>query len=191
MPLKIRSVKLYKTIYSVSNVSHIKVAHVAVVGRSNVGKSSFLNKVMGAKLTRVSSKPGKTQSINLYLLNDKVVLVDLPGYGYAKISSRKQESWKELVETYFKLNMDTKLVFMLIDARIGITHMDIQMREWLDYYGIPYVVVATKIDKLNKNDRRKAVDNIKLSMNGMDIIPFSSKTGEGKLRILGLMRSLL
>ncbi len=191
MPLKIRSVKLYKTIYSVSNVSHIKVAHVAVVGRSNVGKSSFLNKVMGAKLTRVSSKPGKTQSINLYLLNDKVVLVDLPGYGYAKISSRKQESWKELVETYFKLNMDTKLVFMLIDARIGITHMDIQMREWLDYYGIPYVVVATKIDKLNKNDRQKAVDNIKLSMNGMDIIPFSSKTGEGKLRILGLMRSLL
>lgn len=151
-------------------------------GRSNVGKSSFINKVLNRKsLARVSSKPGKTVTINFYRL-EEVRLVDMPGYGYAKVPFSEKIRWSELVEGYFNSNRNIRLVIQIVDFRHSPSKQDMDMINYLNIRQIPFIVVATKADKLNKSERTKRETEIKRELSEMgDVktIIFSSVTGEG------------
>ena len=160
---------------------------VALSGRSNVGKSSLINTMLGRKsLARVSSTPGKTITINYYDIDRKLYLVDLPGYGYAKRSQDSKRSWSSLTEDYFLKNPSAdsiKLVIQLIDVRVGPTDDDIMMINWLIDQGVRFVVVATKTDKLSKAELKRQLDLFEeeyFKGTGIEIIPFSSVTRDGK-----------
>lgn len=185
--MKIRKVELYRTVYKPEDLPQTPYNEVAFVGRSNVGKSSLLNTIVNNfKLAKVSSEPGKTRSVNFYLVNDKFFMVDLPGYGYAKVPFSEQKRWRKLIEGYLKDRDRLKGVFLLVDSRVGPTEKDLQMKEWLDFYRIPYVVVATKVDKLKRSERSKLEKKIKEGFGdeSLKVIPFSSKTREGRDKLL-------
>lgn len=160
---------------------------IALSGRSNVGKSSLINTLLGRKsLARVSSAPGKTITINYYNVDNKMFLVDLPGYGYAKRSMESKKSWSSLTDDYFLKNPSAdsiKLVVQLIDIRTGPTDDDIMMINFLIDSAIPFVVVATKTDKLSKSQLNNALSELRSEYfegTNIEIIPFSSVTREGK-----------
>ena len=160
---------------------------VALSGRSNVGKSSLINTMLGRKsLARVSSTPGKTITINYYDIDKQLYLVDLPGYGYARRSQESKRSWSSLTEDYFLKNPSAdaiKLVVQLIDVRVGPTDDDIMMINWLIDCGVPFVVVATKADKLSKSELRRQLDSFEENYfkgTGIAVLPFSSVTRDGK-----------
>ena len=163
-----------------------QMPQIALSGRSNVGKSSLINTLLGRKsLARVSSAPGKTITINFYDVDKKLFLVDLPGYGYAKRRASDKAVWSSLTDRFFTANRNIdrlSLVVQLIDSRARITNDDAMMLDYLEQSGLPYVIVVTKVDKLNKTERREALEEISSSpyTQGVDIIPFSSHTGEGK-----------
>lgn len=165
---------------------------IALSGRSNVGKSSLINTLLGRKsLARVSSAPGKTITINYYDIDRKMFLVDLPGYGYAKRSQESKRVWSTLAEDYFTKNPSPdsiKLVIQLIDIRTGPTDDDVMMINWLLDAGVNFTVVATKTDKLSKSQLAVALDELNENYfkgTGIDIIPFSSVTREGKEKLWG------
>ncbi|MBQ6848259.1 MAG: YihA family ribosome biogenesis GTP-binding protein [Clostridia bacterium] len=156
-------------------------------GRSNVGKSSLINKVLGRKsIARVSSKPGKTVTINFYKV-DNILLVDLPGYGYAKVPFSEKSRWSDLMEGYFGSGRNIARVFQLIDMRHPATDFDISMLEFLSHYKIPYTIVLTKSDKLNKGETEERLRLITEELGdlgtGAEIIPFSATKGDGAERI--------
>ena len=160
---------------------------VALSGRSNVGKSSLINTLLGRKsLARVSSSPGKTITINYYDIDNKMFLVDLPGYGYAKRSKESKKVWSSLTESFFTSNPSSdalKLVIQLIDVRTGPTEDDIMMINWMIDMNVPFTVVATKTDKFSKNQLNEALKNINdeyFAGTGIEILPFSSVTRVGK-----------
>lgn len=163
------------------------VPQIVFSGRSNVGKSSLLNTLLLRKgLARVSSAPGKTITVNFYDVDGKLFLVDLPGYGYAKRTKEEQAKWSSLVDGYFTQNPNadlTKLVIQLVDSRVGPTRDDISMIEFMNECEIPYVIVATKTDKLNATERKKAVESLvscPYLAPGTKIYLFSSETKEGR-----------
>ena len=158
---------------------------IAIVGKSNVGKSSLINRLANnQKLAKTSASPGKTRLINYFLLNRSLYLVDLPGYGFAKASKTEQKSWGELLERYLQSGR-VKHLFMLIDIRHAPTQDDLQMFRYLIYYGIPYTLVATKADKIAKSKcKTEACARAKQLGAPPFAIPFSSETGEGKAELL-------
>ena len=164
-------------------------------GRSNVGKSSLINRILGRKaIARVSSKPGKTVTINFYR-GDNVRLVDLPGYGYAKVAYSEKERWAELMEGYFSSGRNIKMVFQLIDMRHPATDFDLDMLDFLSQMGIPYTVILTKSDKLNKNETEKRLnliyDELGDFAENSQIIPFSAQNGQGCEQIREIIESLV
>lgn len=157
---------------------------VALAGRSNVGKSSFINTIINRRnLVRTSSKPGKTQTLNFYNINDVLCFVDVPGYGYAKVPKAEKDKWASMMEEYFESREELGLVMLIVDLRHSPTQDDIKMYHYIKHFGIPIVVVATKADKVKKSMKQKNINQIKIKME-MDlndpIIAFSSETGEGK-----------
>lgn len=180
--------KIYKADFITSGVNpeHYPeplLPEVALAGRSNVGKSSFINKLVQRKaLARTSSKPGKTQTLNFFNINDEVMFVDVPGYGYAKVSKTEREAWGKMMEKYFTQREILKGVVQLVDIRHDPSADDVTMYDFLKYYDLPVIVVATKLDKIKKSQRDKHIAAIKrkLQFDGQDaLIPFSSETGEG------------
>ncbi len=160
---------------------------IAVSGRSNVGKSSLINTLLGRKsLARVSASPGKTITVNFYDIDKKMFLVDLPGYGYAKRSFEDKKKWSALTDGYFTANPNLDLlcgVVQLVDSRIGLTEDDITMINFLIDAEIPFIIAATKVDKLNATNRKKNLAELKEELHFGDsgvIVPFSSLTREGK-----------
>ena len=159
---------------------------VAFSGRSNVGKSSLINALLGRKnLARVSSAPGKTITINFYDVDGKLYLVDLPGYGFAKRNPEDKKRWSALTDGYFTQNKNIdrlSLVLQLVDSRIPPTADDEMMLEFLRASGLPYAVVATKVDKLNATERKKNLEALRAHplIADVPLIPFSSLKGEGK-----------
>lgn len=157
---------------------------IALAGRSNVGKSSFINKMLARKsLARTSSKPGKTQTLNFYIINEVLHFVDVPGYGYAKVSKKEREIWGEMIETYMTTREQLRAVVLLIDVRHPPTKDDVLMYGFLKHYDIPAIIVATKADKIPKSKWQKHVKVIKdtLNMEKTDsFVLFSSETGQGK-----------
>ncbi len=161
-----------------------RLPEIALAGRSNVGKSSFINKLINRKnLARTSSKPGKTQTLNFYKINEVFYFVDVPGYGYAKVSKKEREKWGVMMEEYFETRETLKAVLLITDGRHEPTNDDIQMYHFLKHYDLRVIIVATKLDKVPKNKRASHVKRTKkaLEMDEEDhLLPFSSETGEGK-----------
>ncbi|MBQ6825416.1 MAG: YihA family ribosome biogenesis GTP-binding protein [Clostridia bacterium] len=165
-----------------SQLTQSDLPEICFSGRSNVGKSSLINKILGRKaIARVSSKPGKTVTINFYKL-DGLRLVDLPGYGYAKVAYSEKERWADLMETYFGSGRNIKRVFQLIDMRHPATDFDLSMLDYLAQMGIPFSVILTKADKLNKTETEKRLNLIKEELGefaeNTEIIPFSIQKSE-------------
>ena len=171
------------------------VPEIALVGRSNVGKSSLINTITNRKkLAKSSSTPGKTRTINFYSINNQWHIVDLPGYGYAKVSKNERAKWKTMVENYIKKREQLRGIIQLIDARHEPMENDILMKQWLSGLGIPILIVATKIDKISRGARRKSIDTIKKALYiDSDDLPllFSAETGEGKEDIKTAIEELL
>lgn len=163
---------------------------VAFSGRSNVGKSSLLNKILGRKsLARVSSVPGKTVTINFFKL-ENCRFVDLPGYGYAKVSQSEKIRWAKLMENYFSSGRDLRLVVQLVDMRHAMTKQDIEMIEYMCHNNIPFIVALTKCDKLNKTERGNQLISIcsELTKYGnISVVPFSAIKGDGVEEIRNLI----
>ena len=163
------------------------------LGRSNVGKSSFINTIINRKnLARTSSKPGKTTTLNFYLVNNDFYIVDVPGYGYAERSKKQIEKFGLMIEEYLKQRPYLKHVFMLVDYRHKPTEDDVLMYKFLKYYNIPVTIVATKFDKVNRSLREKQDDVIKNTLSpalGDEIVNFSSVTKLGKERIYEIIES--
>lgn len=151
---------------------------IAMCGRSNVGKSSFINAVLNRKnYARVSSKPGKTRTLNFFNVDEKVVLVDVPGYGYAKMSKKEKEKLYDMIVEYFVNSKNLSFVLHLVDSRHKPSEDDIMMNEFLNYYEIPFILVLTKTDKISRNDLAKNTRKIKESLdlsNNVSIVPFSA-----------------
>ena len=154
---------------------------VAVAGRSNVGKSSLLNRLVGQRgLARVSKTPGRTQQINFFLIDDRLTLVDLPGYGFARVPVRVQERWKQLVETYVTGRRSLRAVVVLVDLRRGIEPDDGQLLAYLEAHGVPAIVAGTKADKLRRGERLRATRELVAGVPaGAVCVVCSSTTGEG------------
>lgn len=156
---------------------------IALAGRSNVGKSSFINKLINRKnLARTSSKPGKTQTLNFYDIEHCFYFVDVPGYGYARVSKSERAKWGAMLEEYFTKRHTLKKVFLLMDFRHDPTAEDVQMKEFVEYYHIPYQIIATKVDKVprGKWNKHESAFRKKLNLTKEEtILLFSAETGEG------------
>lgn len=157
---------------------------IAFAGKSNVGKSSLINALMNRKsLARTSSQPGKTQTINFYNINDELYYVDLPGYGYAKVSVAIKEKWGKMIERYLKNSAQLKAVFLLIDIRHEPNANDRSMYDWIVYQGFTPIIIATKLDKINRSQKDKQIKLIRETLKvapGTKILPFSSLTKQGR-----------
>ena len=187
MKLNVNNASIALTVGAAHQFPRDPRPEIALSGRSNVGKSSLINTLLDRKsLARVSSSPGKTVTINYYDVDKKLFLVDLPGYGYAKRSRESKKSWSTLTEDFFTKNPSrdaVKLVIQLIDIRTGPTEDDVMMINFLIDGSVPFIVVATKCDKLSKTACQKALkklDEEYFSGTGIEILPFSSVTREGR-----------
>lgn len=170
-------------------------AEFLLVGRSNVGKSSFINTIINQKnLARTSSRPGKTQTLNFYLVNDLFYLVDVPGYGYASVNQETQKKMGLMIEEYLEKREEMKRVFMLVDFRIKPTENDVMMYEFLKYYNIPVTLVLTKADKVSPSKKEKCLKAIKSTIDlkvGDDLVIFSSVSKTGRDEILKIIENLV
>jgi len=168
---------------------------IAFAGRSNVGKSSLLNLLTGRKkLARVSGSPGKTRTINFYRINNEFRIVDLPGYGYAKVSKSMSETWGDMMETYFETRQGLVKVIQLVDIRHAPSKQDVEMYQYLRHYGLDGIVVATKADKVSRNEMQKCIKQIRTTLKlGKDdiVIPISSLKRTGHDQLLQVMEELL
>ncbi|MDH4226994.1 MAG: ribosome biogenesis GTP-binding protein YihA/YsxC [Deltaproteobacteria bacterium] len=165
---------------------------IAFAGRSNVGKSSLINTILGRKrLAITSSTPGKTRTVNFYLVNEAFRLVDLPGYGYAEVSKAERESWRRMIEMYFTERETLSLVISIIDIRRDIGDLEETLYAWLAKLDIPFAVVVTKCDKLSKNAAASRLAAIKRALRGTEPIAFSATTGFGKDKVLGLIKEAI
>lgn len=156
---------------------------VAFAGKSNVGKSSLINTLVSRKsLAKTSARPGKTQMINFFRVNDKISFVDLPGYGYAKVSLQVQKGWKPMVESYLQTRPTIRLVVVILDARRGASAEDLSLLDWLEHHRLPFLMVLTKADKLSQIDRARQKRNLTENplLAEREYLFFSAATGEGK-----------
>lgn len=156
-----------------------RVPEIAFLGRSNVGKSSLLNALTGQKrLAFTSSTPGRTQTINFYRIDGSLYFVDLPGYGYARVPRAEARSWKALIEAYLLEREALRLCFLILDARRGWMQPDLDLKQWLEYHGRRFLVIATKIDKLkSRNEEERGLAAIR--QEGIEPLPFSAVNGRG------------
>jgi GTP-binding protein len=194
-PLIIRSLEFIGGMASVGGWRpEPSLPEVAFAGRSNVGKSSLLNRLIHRKkFARVSNTPGRTREINFFKVNDAFIFVDLPGYGYARISKEKRAEWKPLIEGYLRKSPQLRGIVQLLDVRHDPTNDDRQMLDFLGELGVPTVVVLTKTDKLTSGQRAKQIAEISTTL-GLDsdqVIPFSAATGEGRDELAEAIEALL
>lgn len=167
---------------------------VAFAGKSNVGKSSLINGLMNRKsLARTSAQPGKTQTINFYNVNEAIYLVDLPGYGYARVSVQEKEKWGKMIERYLHTSQNLKAVFLLVDIRHDPSANDKMMYDWIVHNGYEPIIIATKLDKIKRSQWQKHVKMIKEGLKlrpGTKVIPFSAQTKQGREEIWELIDEL-
>ena len=191
----IKTVNLETVCGITSTIPKNLIPEIAFAGKSNVGKSTLINALMNRKsLARTSGQPGKTQTINFYNINDVMYLVDLPGYGYAKISAKEKMKWGELIERYLHQSEQLKTIFLLIDIRHDPSKNDKEMYDWVVYQGFHPVIIATKLDKINRSQIQKQIKAIRVGLGVLEetqIIPFSSTTKQGRDEIWALMDTML
>ena len=190
----IKNVSLETVIGVTSKIPDNQLPEIDFAGKSNVGKSSLINALMNRKsLARTSAQPGKTQTINFYNINDELYFVDLPGYGYAKVSQQEKEKWGKMIEKYLHRSKVLQAVFLLVDIRHEPSANDRQMYEWILANGYHPIVIATKLDKINRSQIAKQVKLVKQGL-GVDkdtiVIPFSAETKQGREEIYDLIDQL-
>lgn len=182
--MKIKSVELETVCGITSKLPENDKIEIAFAGKSNVGKSSLINSLMNRKsLARTSSQPGKTQTINFYNINNELYFVDLPGYGYAKVTMEIREKWGKMIERYLNKSKVLKAVFLLIDIRHDPSANDRQMYEWIVDNGYKPIIIATKLDKIKRSQLQKQISAIKKGLNclpGTEVFPFSAQTKQGR-----------
>ena len=191
----IKNVSLETVCGITSRLPENSLPEIAFAGKSNVGKSSLINAVMNRKsLARTSAQPGKTQTINFYNVNDAFYLVDLPGYGYAKVSEEVKAKWGRMVERYLRQSRQLKAVFLLIDIRHEPSANDRQMYDWIISQGYHPIIIATKLDKINRSQIQKQVKLIRTTLQaGADtqIVPYSAQTKQGREEIYEILDGVL
>ena len=187
----IKNVSLETVCGITSKLPENTLPEVVFAGKSNVGKSSLINALMNRKsLARTSSQPGKTQTINFYNINEALYFVDLPGYGYAKVSKEIKAKWGRMIERYLRTSMQLRLVFLLIDIRHEPSANDVQMYDWIVQNGFYPIIIATKKDKINRSQLAKHLKMIKTTLKvaeGTPIVPFSAQTKDGRDEIWELI----
>lgn len=191
----IKQVELETVCGITSKLPENTLMEVAFAGKSNVGKSSLINGLVNRKsLARTSSQPGKTQTINFYNVNKELYLVDLPGYGYAKVSVEAKQQWGKLIERYLHGSRQLKAVFLLIDIRHDPGANDRMMYEWICHNGFEPIIIATKLDKIKRSQLQKQIKAIRQGLNvkpGTVVIPFSAETKQGRDEIWALVEALM
>ena len=190
--MRTSSARFVKSAKQANDFPKDRIPEIAFCGRSNGGKSSLLNTLTNSHgLARTSSSPGRTQLINFFLVDGETYYVDLPGYGYAKVPKGIRDTWGEMVEGYLRNREPLKLAIMLVDSRIPPTESDLLMKEWLDHFGIPNLIVLTKSDKISRNELTKALRTCAETLKTKEIIAFSAITGFGKEAILKKIRDAI
>ena len=191
----IKSVNLETVCGITSTIPDNEYNEVAFAGKSNVGKSSLINALMNRKsLARISSQPGKTQTINFYNVNDAMYLVDLPGYGYANANIEIKAKWGQMIENYLHTSKKLQAVFLLIDIRHEPSDNDIMMYDWMVNQGFAPIIIATKLDKINRSQIQKQLKAIRVGLEAQKdtiIIPYSSLSKQGREEIYDLLDSIL
>lgn len=182
--MHIKSVNLETVIGITSKLPKNELVEIAFAGKSNVGKSSLINALMQRKsYARTSQQPGKTQTINFYNINSELYFVDLPGYGYAKVSKEVKEKWGKMIDNYLQNSEVLRLLFLLVDIRHEPGQNDIDMYNWAVHYGFNPVIIATKADKITRSVKQKHIAMIKKALNvieGTPVIPFSALSKDGR-----------
>ncbi|WP_099221279.1 ribosome biogenesis GTP-binding protein YihA/YsxC [Listeria costaricensis] len=182
--MKVNQVELVISAVWVEQYPDEQLPEFALAGRSNVGKSSFINKMIQRKsLARISQKPGKTQTLNFYRIENQLFFVDVPGYGFAKVSKKEREKWGEMIETYITSREQLRAVVQIVDLRHKPTNDDVMMYEFLKYYQIPVILVATKADKIPRSKWQKNAKVVRETLDfdpTDDFVMFSSETGMGR-----------
>jgi len=179
--MKIDTAEFLKSAFEESHWLKERYPEVSFLGRSNVGKSSLINSLLGRKkLARTSNTPGRTQSINFFLVNRSFCFVDLPGYGYAKVPKKIKADWGKMAEDYLANRRQLVLSIQIVDVRHKPSVLDQELYNWLSYHHKKSLVVATKADKLSNNKLRKSIDLISQCMPESEVLPYSSVTGKGK-----------
>ena len=191
----IKNVSLETVIGVTSKIPENNMMEIAFAGKSNVGKSSLINALMNRKsLARTSAQPGKTQTINFYNVNNELYFVDLPGYGYAKVSKEEKEKWGKMIEKYLHQSKVLKAVFLLIDIRHDPSANDKQMYDWILSNGFHPIVIATKADKINRSQLQKQIKAVRQGL-AVDkdtiVIPFSAQTKQGRDEIYALIDGMM
>ena len=179
--MKITTAEFVKSAFNESHWTSDGLREISFLGRSNVGKSSLLNSLLQRKgLARTSNTPGRTQSINFFLVNEKFYFVDLPGYGYAKVSKTMRADWGKMAEEYLAKRRELVLSIQLIDSRHAPTELDLKLNEWLIFNQKKHIVVATKADKLSSNKLNKSFQEMEKTLPESKIILYSAETGKGR-----------
>lgn len=183
--MKITSQKFIKGIIKDDKIFTDGIPQIAFIGRSNVGKSTLINILTNSKIARASSFPGRTQEINIFLINNSFYLVDLPGYGFARTSSRGREKITQLIDSYlFNPRYKQKKIVFIIDANVGFTENDLSMLDELENYHKDFIIIAHKIDKMTQSDYHKQMNKIKKISDKNIVIPFSSKNKKGLEKLI-------
>lgn len=193
--MKILSAKFIKSIVDVNQIPEPRYPEIAFAGRSNVGKSSLINTLLNRKkLALTSSSPGKTRLINFFDVNESLYLVDLPGYGFAKVSKAERKNWKRMIELYITGSAHLKGIIHLIDCKVGPTQLDLEMIDWLHHLQKPVLIVATKADKISKSKVNYFLKNYAHTLELADssqLVPFSAVTKQGKKEIWKAINDLV
>lgn len=179
--MKITSADFVKSAFTETDWPVGTLPEVAFMGRSNVGKSSLINSLLAVRgLARTSSTPGRTQSLNFFLLNRRFYFVDLPGFGYARVPKALKSSWGEMVSSYLAKRQQLVLSIHIVDSRHEPTTLDLQLQEWLEHSGKPRLIVATKSDKLSNNELKESLGRVKRVFPTERVVAYSAKTGRGR-----------
>jgi GTP-binding protein len=178
--MKITSAEFLKSSFQVSDWPAGELPEIAFMGRSNVGKSSLINSLLSTRgLARTSSTPGRTQSLNFFLINRRFRFVDLPGFGYARVPKALKSSWGEMVSSYLAMRQQLVLSIHIVDSRHEPTTLDLQLHEWLQHSAKPRIIVATKSDKLSNNELKESLRRVKRVFSEDSVLTFSARTGRG------------
>lgn len=179
--MKTLSAEFIKSAFKESDWPHDSLPEIAFLGRSNVGKSSLINSLLEVRgLARTSSTPGRTQSLNFFLVNKKLRFVDLPGYGYARVPQEMRSDWGEMVTSYLANRASLVLSIHIVDSRHEPTKFDLQLHQWLQHHAKSTLTVATKSDKLSANELKKSIDRARRTLNESGVVAYSAKTGKGR-----------
>jgi GTP-binding protein len=190
--MKITSAEFLKSSFKVADWPNGSLAEIAFMGRSNVGKSSLINSLLSTRgLARTSSTPGRTQSLNFFLVNGLFRFVDLPGFGYARVPKAIKSSWGEMVSSYLAKREQLVLSIHIVDSRHEPTTLDLQLHEWLEHSARPRLIVATKSDKLSNNELKESLGRVKRVFSEDRVVAFSAKTGRGGSEIWRAIESAL